>query len=311
MKIAVLDDYQNCVKTLNCYSLLDNFDVKIITDYHASESTLIPEIIDRDALVLTRTRTSISSDLLSQLPQLKVISQTGKNAGHIDEDACQQHGVVILESKGNPIATAELTWNLILSGLRQLPQAIQSMKEGKWQVNIGRRVYEKRIGIWGYGKIGQRIAAYGNAFGANLMIWGSEQSRSLAAKDGYDVAESKFEFFSTCDVISLHLRLKEETKHIVSLEDLKLMKPDSLLVNTARAALLEPGALIKALQSGRPGCAAIDVYDKEPIFNNEHPLLQMKNVICTPHLGYVEREGYELYFGQAFQNLLDFIDSSK
>jgi len=311
MKIAILDDYQNCVKTLNCYSLLSNYDVKIITEYHSSESTLIPQLIDRDALVLTRTRTSVTSELLAQLPQLKVISQTGKNAGHIDEGACQQHGVAILESKGNPIATAELTWNLILSGLRQLPQAIQSMQEGKWQVNIGQRVYGKRIGIWGYGKIGKRIAAYSNAFGAEAVIWGSDLSRVQAVQDSYAIAESKHEFFSTCDVVSLHLRLKDETKHIVKLEDLRLMSPNSLFVNTARAALLDSGALITALQLGRPGFAAIDVYDEEPIYDDKHPFLQMPNVICTPHLGYVEREGYELYFGQAFQNLVNFIDSCK
>lgn len=311
MKIAILDDYQNCVPTLKCYSLLDKFDVKSITNYHNEKSTLIPEIVDREALVLTRTRTSITDGLLKHLPNLKVISQTGKNAGHIDVKACQDHGVKILESKGNPIATAELTWNLILSGLRQLPQAIQSMKAGQWQTNIGRRVYGKRVGIWGYGKIGRRIAAYADAFGAEVMIWGSEQSRTQAVTDGYTAARSKHDFFSNCDVLSLHLRLKDETRHIVRLQDLALMKPDALLVNTARASLIEKGALLKALQSGKPGFAAIDVFEAEPIFDINHPLLQMPNVICTPHLGYVEREGYELYFGQAFQNLIDFIESSK
>lgn len=307
MKIAILDDYQNCVRTLKCYTLLKDCDVKIITQYHAEESSLISEILDREALVLTRTRTSITASLLEQLPDLKVISQTGKNAGHIDTKACQKNKVAILESKGNPIATAELTWNLILSGLRQLPQAIQSMREGKWQVNIGRRVFGKRIGIWGYGKIGRRIAAYSKAFGAEAMIWGSDSSRSNAVNDGYYIAASKEEFFSTCDAVSLHLRLNDSTRHIIKEADLKLMKPNSLFVNTARAALVEPNALVNALKSGNPGFAAIDVFDIEPIFTQDHPLLNMPNVICTPHLGYVEREGYELYFGQAFQNLLDYM----
>jgi len=309
MRIAILDDYQDTVKTLNCFSLLKDHDIKIITDFHIDESTLIPEIKDREALVLIRTRTSISKSLLSQLPQLKVISQTGKNAGHIDAEACMSHGVIVLESKGNPIATAELTWNLILSGLRQLPQAIQSMKDGKWQVNIGRRVFGKRIGIWGYGKIGQYIAGYARAFGTDVVIWGSDASRTKAVNDGYDIVESKAELFSSCDVVSLHLRLLNKTKQIVKLADLQLMKPEALFVNTARAGLIEKDALYTALQSGRPGFAAIDVYDQEPIFDPKHRLLQMENVICTPHLGYVEKEGYELYFGQAFKNLVDFIDS--
>lgn len=306
MKIAVLDDYQDCVQTLNCYALLANHDVKILTDFHEDESTLVAVLKDREALVLTRTRTSITNTLLAQLPNLKVISQTGKNAGHIDVKACQKYGVAILESKGNPIATAELTWNLILSSLRQLPQAIQSMKEGKWQVNIGRRVYGKQIGIWGYGKIGQRIARYGKAFGAEITVWGSDQSRIKAVQDGFNIVESKTELFSTCDVISLHLRLNETTNQIVKLEDLQMMKPNALFVNTARAGLIEKNALYNALKSGRPGFAAIDVFDEEPIFDPTHQLLQMENVMCTPHLGYVEREGYELYFSQAFQNLVDY-----
>ena len=309
MRIAILDDYQDCVRTLRCFATLVDHDVHIETDYHSNHNSLIERIKDVEVLVLTRTRTHITAELLAHLPKLKVISQTGKNAGHIDNKACAIAGVTILESKGNPIATAELTWNLIMSGLRQLPQAIEGMKDGKWQTNIGRRVFGTRIGIWGYGKIGQRVARYATAFGAEVMVWGSDQSRMQAVQDGYTIAESKYEFFCTCDVVSLHLRLNDQTKAIVKQEDLSLMKAAALFVNTARAGLLEHNALLESLRSGRPGFAAIDVFDEEPIFEKSHPLLKMPNVICTPHLGYVEKEGYELYYGQAFQNLLDYLKS--
>ena len=195
-----------------------------------------------------------------------------------------------------------------MNGLRLLPQAIQGMREGKWQVNLGRRVKGKTIGIWGYGKIGQRIAKYASTFEAEVLVWGSEESRKKALESGYGVAASKAEFFKSCDVVSLHLRLKDATSSIVTYEDLTMMKQNALLVNTARAALIEKGALLKALDFGRPGFAAIDVYDQEPIYTANHPLLLMDNVICTPHLGYVEKESYELYFGIAFRNLLDYIN---
>lgn len=304
MNIAILDDYQDCVRTLRCFAALADHNVHIETEYHSDIKSLADRIQDVEAVVLTRTRTKITAELLAHLPNLKVISQTGKNAGHIDIEACQKHGVAILESKGNPIATAELTWNLIMSGLRQLPQAVQAMKEGKWQTNIGRRVHGKRIGIWGYGKIGQRVARYASAFEAEVVVWGSDASRIKAVHDCYNIAESKHEFFSTCDVVSLHLRLNDDTNGIVKQHDLQNMKMDALLVNTARAGLIEPRALVESLREGRPGFAAIDVFSEEPVFDRSHPLLMMSNVICTPHLGYVEREGYELYFGQAFENLL-------
>ena len=197
-----------------------------------------------------------------------------------------------------------------MNGLRQIPQAIEGMKAGNWQTNIGRRVYGKRIGIWGYGKIGKRIAQYAKVFGAEVMVWGSVASRQQAVEDGFLAADSKSAFFSTCDVVSLHLRLKEATKGLVKKSDLLQMKPNALLVNTARAGLIEEGALLEALKAGNPGFATIDVYDEEPIFDTNHPLLQMSNVICTPHLGYVERAGYELYFSIAFQNVLDFVQKN-
>lgn len=307
LRIAIPDDYQNVIQSLDCFQLLNGHDVTIVHDYLSEPKALATQLNNPEVLVLTRTRTPINEALLRHLPNLKLVSQTGKNAGHIDVAACQKYGVSIVEGRGNPIATAELTWNLIMSGLRQLPQAIEGMKAGKWQINIGHRVYGKRIGIWGYGKIGKRIAQYAKVFGAEVMVWGSLRSRNLAVLHGFLAARSKAEFFSTCDVVSLNLRLQPATSGIVKKSDLLQMKSDALLVNTARAGLIEQGALLAALRAGTPSFAAVDVYDEEPIFEVKHPLLQMPNVICTPHLGYVERAGYELYFSIAFQNVLDFI----
>lgn len=279
----------------------------VVHDYLPNLEDLALRLNDPEVLVLTHTRTKVDEALLKLLPNLKLVSQTGKNPGHIDVEACKKYGVAIVEGRGNPIATAELSWALLMNGLRLIPQAVEGMKAGKWQVNMGRRVYGKRIGIWGYGKIGKRMAQYAKVFGAEVMVWGREGSRQLAKANGFLVAKSKSEFFSTCDVVTLHLRLKDATRGIVKKEDLLQMKKDALLVNTARAALIEKGALLTALQYGTPGFAAIDVYDEEPIFDTNHPLLQMPNVICTPHLGYVERSGYELYFSIAFQNVLDYV----
>lgn len=307
MRISIPDDYQHAIETLDCYQLLKEHEVTLIHEYIPDEKKLAERLNDPEILVLTRTRTKVNEKLLQLLPNLKLISQTGKNPGHIDVEACARHGVEIVEGRGNPIATAELTWSLIMNGLRQIPQAIEGMKAGKWQTNIGRRVYGKRIGIWGYGKIGKRIAQYAKVFGAEVMVWGSDNARKLAREDGFLAAATKEKLFSTCDVVSLNLRLKDATKGIVKKADLLKMKSNALLVNTARAGLIEKGALLEALQVGKPGYAAIDVYAAEPIFDESHPLLKMENVICTPHLGYVEREGYELYFSIAFQNVIDWI----
>ena len=308
MTIAIPDDYQYCIRDLDCFQLLKDHKVLIFHEYETDESVLAEWFKEADAIVLTRTRTKITASLLEQLPKLKLVSQTGKNAGHIDVVACTKYGVAVVEGRGNPIATAELAWSLIMNGLRLLPQGIQGMKEGKWQVNIGRRVYGKTIGIWSYGKIGKRVANYAKAFSANVLIWGGEASTAQAKKDGFEVADSKEAFLQNCDVVSLHIRLKEATKGLITKEDLLLMKSDALLVNTSRAALIQKGDLLAALQAGRPGFAAIDVYDEEPIFDKNHPLLKLPNVICTPHLGYVEQAGYELYFSIAFQNVLDYFD---
>lgn len=307
MRIAIPDDYQDCIRSLDAFDLLSEHEINIITEYLSDPLALSKALKNPEAIVLTRTRTAITESLLDLLPELKVISQTGMNAGHIDLDACNARGIKVLEGKGNPVSTAELTWALIMNGLRLLPQAITEMKQGKWQSNIGRVVYGKRIGIWGYGKIGKKVAGYAKAFDAEVIVWGSHNSLMQAQKDGFIIAKTREEFFSICDVVSLHLRLKEATKNIVKLHDLLKMKADALFVNTSRAGLLEPNALLKALESGRPGFAAIDVFDEEPIFDKQHPFLNMSNVICTPHLGYVERANYENYFGQAFQNLINYI----
>jgi len=310
MTIAIPDDYQKVIQNLTAFHLLKDHKVLVYHQYETDEKILAKWFKEAEVIVLTRTRTKITASLLAKLPKLKLISQTGKNPGHIDVDACTKHGVAIAEGRGNPIATAELTWALIMNGLRQLPQAIEGMKMGKWQMNMGNRVYGKTIGIWSYGKIGKRVANYAKAFGAKVLIWGGENSRTQANSDGFETANSKEHFLQTIDVLAIHIRLKETTKGIIKKADLALMKPTALLVNTSRAALIEKGALLTALRRGRPGFAAIDVYEEEPIFDKNHPLLKMPNVICTPHLGYVEKESYELYFSIAFQNVLDFLNGN-
>lgn len=310
MTIAIPDDYQKIIQNLAAFSLLQGHKVLIFHEYETNENVLAKWFKPADVIVLTRTRTKITTTLLAQLPKLKLISQTGKNAGHIDIAACTKYGIAVAEGRGNPIATAELTWALIMNGLRKLPQAIEGMKVGNWQINIGSRVYGKTIGIWSYGKIGKRVAHYAKAFGAKILIWGRETSCQQAKLDGFEVANSKEHFLKVVDIFSLHIRLKETTKGIIKKEDLLLMKPTALFVNTSRAALIEKGALLAALKIGQPGFAALDVYNEEPIFDTKHPFLNMPNVICTPHLGYVEKESYELYFSIAFQNILDFFNGN-
>jgi len=310
MKITILDDYQAVIQSLDCFSLLAGYDINVVHEHFKDEVALAKKIHGTQILVLNRTRTKVTRTLVEQLPDLKLISQTGKLAGHVDLEACKEHGVQIAEGRGNPVATAELTWSLILNGLRLLPQAIERMKAGQWQSNLGDCVFEKTIGIWGYGKIGKRIAQYAKVFDAKVIVWGSENSRSQALVDGFGAAATKEEFFQTSDVITMHLRLHPATTAIVTLEDLRLMKPTALFVNTARAALIAPNALLTALKEGNPGRAALDVYDQEPIFDPAHPLLMMENVICSPHLGYVERQGYELYYSIAFENVLNYLKGS-
>ncbi|WP_242928686.1 D-2-hydroxyacid dehydrogenase family protein [Pontibacter vulgaris] len=308
MHIIIPDDYQDVVRTLDCFKLLAGHEVTVYNETVTETEELARRFATADVLVLTRERTAITEALLSKLPNLKLISQTGKIANHLDLDACTRHHVAVAEGVGSPVAPAELAWALIMNAARQLPQAIQAMKEGKWQVNIGSSIKGKLTGIWGYGKIGKRIAAYAKAFEADVIVWGSESSRKLAEADGFMVAASKQDFFSRADIVSLHLRLTETTKSIVKANDLALIKPEAILVNISRAELVEEGALEVALQNGRPGFAALDVYESEPIYDQNHPLLQMPNVICTPHLGYVEKNSYELYFRKAFENIISFAE---
>ncbi|SNS16565.1 D-3-phosphoglycerate dehydrogenase [Noviherbaspirillum humi] len=306
MRIAIPDDYQNVIQKLDCFSVLQGHEVTVYHDTVSDIDQLAARFADAECLVLTRERTRITAELLERLPKLKLISQTGKAGEHIDLKACTARGVAVVEGFGSPVAPAELTWALIMASRRHLVQSAQDMKQGKWQTTIGTALHGQRLGIWSYGKIGKMIAGYGKAFGMRVWAWGGEKSRQAAIADGFEAAPSREAFFRESDVISLHIRLLAATRGIVTLQDLQMMKPDALITNTSRAELIAPGALEAALSSGRPGFAAIDVYEQEPMLDPDHPLLQMPNVLCTPHLGYVEKNGYELYFGTAFRNVLDF-----
>lgn len=313
MKIAILDDYQDSVRNLKCFDLLREHDVKVFHHSARGVGQLATRLQEFEVLVLIRERTSLRAPLLAKLPHLKLISQTGKLSGHVDVLACTQHGIAIAEGVGDPTAPAELTWALIMAAMRKIPQYTALLRQGVWQTastqyahnNLGRTLKGKTLGIWGYGKIGKMVAGYGKAFGMQVLIWGSEQSRKNAEADGYQAAESRTEFFEKADVLSLHLRLHEATRGIVTRADLALMKPDSLFVNSSRSELVEDGALMAALREGRPGLAALDVYDIEPL-PADSALLRMDNVVATPHLGYVEQNSYETYFRAAFENIVNF-----
>ena len=307
MKITILDDYQNIIKKLSCFDLLSEQNIQILNYSDKNPKILAEKLRDTSILVLTRERTEINEALLSLLPNLKLISQTGKISNHLDLSVCTKYKVAVAEGVGSPVAPAELTWALLMNTVRQIPQAIEGMKNGQWQINIGTVIHGKTIGIWGYGKIGQKIAQYAKAFGADVLVWGSIASMAKAVEDGFGMTKSKEEFFRTADIITLHLRLNENTFGIVKESDLLLMKEGSALINTARAELIEKGALLKCLKIGKPTFAGLDVYEEEPVFDKDFDLLKLPNVLCTPHLGYVERNGYEIYFKKAFENALNFI----
>ncbi len=307
LKITILDDYQNAIKDLKCFKILKGQDVQILHQTEKNPQLLAEKLKNTNILVLTRERTEINEELLSLLPNLKLISQTGKISNHLNLSSCTKHKVAVAEGSGSPVAPAELAWALLMNTVRQIPQAIDGMRKGKWQINIGATIHGQKIGIWGYGKIGQRIAQYGKAFGATVLIWGSEQSREKARNDGFEIADSKEEFFRTADIITLHLRLNELTFGIVKEDDLMAMKENSTLINSARSELIEKGALLKCLKKGRPAFLGLDVYDEEPIYNKNFELFLLPNVVCTPHLGYVEKNGYELYFTKAFENAINYI----
>jgi D-3-phosphoglycerate dehydrogenase len=255
--------------------------------------------------VLIRERTEVRTPLLDRLEKLRLISQRSVYP-HIDVDTCTRLGIIVCSDlhAGSPsYATAELTWGLVLAAMRQIPQQVASLRAGNWQMGVGLTLLFKTLGIYGYGRIGKVVAGYGRAFGMNVIVWAREASRAQAQADGVAVAETKEAFFETCDVISLHMRLVEATRGIVTAADLARMKPTALLVNTSRASLIEPGALVAALQGGRPGVAAVDVYEDEPLVDTNHPLLGMDNVVCTPHIGYVSREEWELQFADVFDQI--------
>lgn len=308
MKITILDDYQHIIHKLDCFEMLSGQEVQILHETEKDPVKLATRIKDTEILVLTRERTKISEELLKNLPRLKLISQTGKKSRHIDLEACSKYRVALAEGVGSPVATGELTWALLMNTVRQIPQAIEGMKAGKWQVNIGQTVSGKTIGIWGYGRIGKIMAQYAKVFGAKVLVWGSDHSRNQAVADGFDRAPSKAYFFEHSDIVSLHLRLNDETKAIVTEADLFRMKENACLINTARAELIEAEVLFKVLDSGKQIFVGVDVYEEEPVYDTNYSLLKRSNVVCTPHLGYVEKNGYELYFAKAFENALNFID---
>jgi len=308
MKISILDDYFHTLRTLPCFRKLDGHDVIVWKDHVQDVGTLAERLRDAEVLVLFRERTQIRAPLLERLPMLKLISQRSVYP-HIDIDACTRLGVIVSSSQhpGTPsYGAAELTWGLVLAAMRQIPQQMAALKTGKWQIGVGNSLHDKTLGIYGYGRIGRVIAGYGRAFGMKVLVWARPATLAAARAEGYTTAPSKEAFFADCDIISLHMRLVEATRHIVTAADLARMKPTALLVNTSRAPLIEPGALVDALRQGRPGMAAVDVYEEEPVLDTHHPLLNMDNVVCTPHIGYVSRDEYETQFADIFDQITAF-----
>ncbi len=321
MNIIILDDYQDAVRKLKCAAQLEHLNAKVFTNTVKGIGQLSVRLRDAEVLVLIRERTQFPRALLEKLPKLRLISQTGGIGSHIDVETCTRLGIAVAEGVGSPVAPAELTWALIMAAMRRLPQYVGNLKHGAWQQSglkaasmppnfgIGMVLWGKTLGIWGYGRIGKLVAGYGKAFGMHVTVWGSEASREAAQADGHVPAPSKQAFFEACDVLSLHLKLSDTTRGLVKLEDLSLMKPTALLVNASRAELVEEGALVSALNRGRPGMAAVDVFETEPILQG-HPLLRLENAVCTPHIGYVEQDSYELYFDAAFKNVVNFVNGT-
>lgn len=321
MNIVILDDYQDAVRKLACASKLDALNAKVYTNTVKGIGQLSVRLKDADIVVLIRERTAITRALIEKLPRLKLIVQTGRIGEHVDLAACTECGIAVAAGGGSPYAAAELTWALVMAASRRIPHYMANLRHGVWQQSglksssmppnfgIGSVLRGKTLGIWGFGKVGQLVAGYGKAFGMQVMVWGSDASREKAAGAGYTPALSKEQLFAECDYLSLHLRLTPETQRVVTLEDLLSMKPTATLVNTARAELLQPNILITALNRGRPGMAAIDVFENEPVMQGQ-ALLRLENCLCTPHIGYVEQESYELYFSTAFDSILSFIERS-
>jgi D-3-phosphoglycerate dehydrogenase / 2-oxoglutarate reductase len=305
MKIAVIDDYQNAFRTLRCYPKLKEHEVVVYNDTEKDPARLAERLKDADVVLLTQQRSAFPRAVIERLPKLKLIGQTGRAATHVDIEACNERGIVVCAGgSGNSNATAELTWGLILCALRKLPYEVKRLREGQWQSTLGIGVNGKTLGIYAYGKIGSIVAAVGKAFGARVVCWGREGSTGRAKNAGFEVAKSREEFFAEADILSLHLPLNKDTRGIVTRDDLARMKPTALIVNASRAGLIAKDALVDALRSGRPGMAAVDVYEEEPVVGANHPLLKMDSVICTPHLGYVTQESYEDYYNVVVEDIL-------
>lgn len=305
MKVAILDDWFDTLRSLRCYEKLRGHDVRIFTDHIEDVDTLAERLRDREVIVLIRERTQVRAPLLEQLPALRLISQRSVYP-HIDVDACTRLGVIVssnLHADTPSYATAELTWGLVLAAARRIPHQMASLRAGRWQMGLGNTLRGKTLGVYGYGRIGRVVAGYGRAFAMSVLVWGREPSRARARDEGHVAAASKEEFFEACDALTLHMRLVPATRGIVTAADLARMKPDALLVNTSRAGLIEPGALVAALRAGRPGMAAVDVYEQEPLRDIADPLLQLDNVVCTPHIGYTTREEWELQFADVFDQV--------
>lgn len=304
MHIIIPEDYQNCVRNLDCFKKLQAHEVTVYNDSCKDPAELVRRFASADALVLTRERTVLTEDILRQLPRLKLISQIGKVAGHIDLEACRRQGIAVAQGTGSGTATAELTWALVLASRRHIVSEANRLQQGQWQGRLGQKLQGHRLGVWSYGRIGEQVARYGRAFGMNVWVWGRAGSTDKARADGFEVAPSREVFFAQSDIVSLHIRLNDKTRGIVKQADLARMGAHALIVNTSRAELIETGALQNALANGAPGFAAVDVYEQEPATTS--PLINMPNVLCTPHLGYVERDNYENYFGTAFDNINQF-----
>lgn len=306
MNVTILDDYFDTLRSLPCFQKLDGNQVHVWNDHVQDTDALVERLADTDILVLFRERTKITAELLDRLPRLKLISQRSVYP-HIDVEACTRNGVLLCSNqhKGTPsFAAAELTFGLILAAMRQIPQQMAALKAGVWQTGVGHTLQDKTLGIWSYGRIGEAVARYGSAFGMNILVHGGDTSCARAQEDGFEVEKNRRSFFQRADVVSLHIRLYPDTRGVVTKNDLAAMKPTSLLVNTSRAGLIEEGALVECLNKGAPAMAAVDVYEQEPVLNAEHPLLHMPNVICTPHIGYVTQEEYELQFSDIFDQIV-------
>ena len=312
MKIAVIHDYADVFRATRAYPRLKSHEVIVHTDAYSDPARVVEQVSGCDALLLTQQRVTITRDIIGRLPTLKFISQTGRNVSHLDLAACTEHGILVSaggHGGGSPYSTTgELAWALILASLRHLPYEIERFKQGHWHSTAGTRLYGHTLGVYAFGHIGSGVARVGRAFGMKVVCWGREGSLARAKAEGFDIAASRNAFFAEADVISLHLPSNKETRGIVTADDLDRMKPTALLVNTSRAPIIASGALVAALQKGRPGFAAVDVYEEEPVLGAAHPLLKMKNALCTPHLGYSERSGYESIYAGGVDQLLAYAE---